>query len=71
MYLNPEARKRFDELQELTDLIQPVVSTRYGYAAFIAYIFKVETGPTTPSEWYVGEIDKDRNITAVKRICQY
>lgn len=48
----------------------PVVTSRYGYSDFIAYVFKLEK-ENKPSEWWVGELAKDHTITSIKRICNY
>ncbi len=61
-----------EEFRELEKLAKgrsyPVVSMRYGYAAFVAHVLKIEHDDR-PSDWYVGEVNKDNEIVAVKKIC--
>lgn len=63
--------KACDWLNNKTQEYRPVVnSSRYGYAAFIAYVFKIQREGKT-SLFFVLELDKKKKITRIKRICLY
>ncbi len=61
---------QFREIEKKAAAIIPVVDCRWGYAAFVAYVFKIDNGDK-PSEYWVGEMGEDREVAAIKRICQY
>lgn len=61
--------EQFRELEKLPGAkVYPVATFRYGYAAFVAHVVKVEHADR-PSDWYVGELDRNNEIVAVKKIC--
>lgn len=70
--MESEAYKRFRELEKLAGEkdILPVVDCRYGYAAFVAYVFRIRH-KNIPDEWWVGEINEECRITKVYQICLY
>lgn len=60
--------EQFRDLEKRCDRMLPVVTDRYGYAAFVAYVFRINVGDDQPSEWWVGELDKDGEVSAIKRL---
>lgn len=48
----------------------PVVDCRWGYAAFVAYVFKIKH-ETLPDEWWVVEMNEEQKPIEIKRICNY
>lgn len=63
--------EHFRQLEEKAgNNVYPVVTLRYGYAAFVAYVIRIKH-QQQPDEWWVGELNKESEFVAVKRICQY
>lgn len=60
--------EQFRDLERRSEITLPVVTDRYGYAAFVAYVFRINVGDDKPSEWWVGEVDEGMDVTAVKRL---
>lgn len=64
-------KERFRELEKLAgNNVYPVVHTRWGYAAFCAYVFRIKQA-SKPDEWWVGELNEEKEITRVFQICLY
>lgn len=59
------------ELSKKAETTFPVVTTRWGYAAFVAYVYKIKISDSTPSEWWVAELDRNNKVIKIKQICLY
>ena len=64
--------KRFRQLQLQAGInnVWPVVDCRWGYAAFVAYIIKVERKGLS-TRWWVVEMDEEQHVSKIKPLCNY